>query len=72
MAITEHDRVTLNVTECAARLGISRGLCYRLLREGRLPMLRLGRRLLVPRKALEDMLAVNEKQALQETARPRE
>ena len=49
--------LTLTITEVAAQLRISRGLAYSLAREGKLPTLRLGRRLLVPRKALEDLLS---------------
>lgn len=49
-------RVTLNVQEVCRALGISRGLCYEMLRSGRLPCIRLGKRFLVPKKALEKML----------------
>ena len=44
--------LTLTVDEAAAMLGISRGLAYELVRQGRLPSVRLGRRILVPRAAL--------------------
>lgn len=40
-------------------LGISRGLCYRLVQEGQIPSVRLGRRILVPVKALYAMLDGN-------------
>ena len=53
----EADRLTLTVEEAAHLLGISRGLAYELARLGQLPVVRLGRRLLVPRAALENMLA---------------
>ena len=46
----------LTVEEVAAILRISRGLAYEMVRIGRLPSIRLGRRLLVPRSALERML----------------
>ena len=52
----EADRLTLSVGEAAHLLGISRGLAYELARSGRLPALRFGRRLLIPRAALERML----------------
>ena len=52
----EADRLTLSVEEAAHLLGISRGLAYELARSGRLPALRFGRRLLIPRAALEKML----------------
>jgi excisionase family DNA binding protein len=47
---------TVGVSEAARRLGISRGVAYRLANEGRLPCLRLGKRLVVPKVALERML----------------
>ena len=50
------DRVVLSVEETAALLRISRGLAYEMVRTGRLPSIKLGRRLLVPRPALERML----------------
>ena len=52
----ETDRLTLTVEEAAHLLGISRGLAYELARSGKLPVIRLGRRLLIPRIALERML----------------
>lgn len=50
------DKATISVPETAKLLGISRNLAYELARTGRLPTLRLGRRLLVPRVALEELL----------------
>ena len=49
--------LTLKVGEAAKLLGISRGLAYQLAREGKLPVIRLGRRMLVPKKALEMLLS---------------
>jgi excisionase family DNA binding protein len=49
-------RLTLSVAEAGELLGISRGLAYELVRKGKLPSLRLGRRLVVPRAALQAML----------------
>ena len=51
------ERVTLTVPETARVLGISRGLCYEMIREGSIPSLRLGRRIVVPMRALETLLA---------------
>jgi excisionase family DNA binding protein len=45
-------RLVVSVTEAAELLGISRGLAYELARDGQLPSLRLGRRLVAPRAAL--------------------
>lgn len=50
-------RLTLTVEEAAVLLGISRGLAYELVRRGEIPALRLGRRVVVPVRALEAMLA---------------
>lgn len=54
---TTKDKLVLTVTEAAEVLGISRGLAYELVRMGAIPSLRLGRRLLVPRVRLEELLA---------------
>lgn len=49
-------RLVLSVTEAAEVLGISRTFAYELARGGQLPVLHLGRRLLVPRAALVSWL----------------
>lgn len=46
----------LTVEEAAGMLRISRGLAYEMVRTGRLPSIRLGRRIVVPRPALQKML----------------
>ena len=51
------ERLCLSVPETAKILGISRGLAYELARSGELPVIRLGRRLLVPMASLKLMLA---------------
>ncbi len=50
------ERATLSVIEAAKVLGIGRQLAYELARQGRIPTLKLGRRLVVPRLALLKML----------------
>lgn len=50
------NRLTLSVEEAAALLGISRALAYELIARGELPSLRLGRRIVVPRRALEQLV----------------
>ena len=47
---------TLTVDEAAKLLGISRNLAYELVRLGQIPSVRLGRRIVVPRAALERLL----------------
>ena len=51
------ERLTLTIVEAAAVLGIGRNTCYELARTGRLPILRLGKRIVVPKEALERLLA---------------
>jgi len=53
---SDRERLCLSVPEASRMLGISRGLGYELARCGKLPVIRFGRRLLVPRVALERML----------------
>lgn len=45
----------LSVAELAAEVGISDMSLYRLIRAGELPAVRLGRRLFVPAKVLDEM-----------------
>jgi excisionase family DNA binding protein len=54
--MTMLQRLTYTVEEAGDLLGISRGSAYNLVRTGQIPALRMGRRLLVPRVALEDIL----------------
>jgi len=49
-------RLCVTVPEAAAMLGISRNFAYQLVREGKLPSIRFGKRILIPRVALEKML----------------
>lgn len=51
--------LVMTVEEAAEVLGISRGLAYELVRRGELPALRLGRRLVVPRRRLIAMIEGN-------------
>ena len=51
------ERQTLAVEEAAAVLGIGRNSAYQAITSGELPVLRIGRRLLVPRAALDRLLA---------------
>lgn len=51
------ERLCLSVPEAAALLGVSRNLAYQMARQGQLPVIKFGRRLLVPKAALEKMLS---------------
>ncbi len=53
-------RQTLTVEEAAEVLGIGRNSAYEAIRRGEIPALRLGRRLVVPRRALERLLWDND------------
>ncbi len=52
-------RATATLTEVAALLGVGRSTAYELAQAGKLPVpvIRLGRRLVVPRAALDRLLA---------------
>lgn len=52
---------TLNIEEAARRLGIARGSAYAAAKENRfpVPVIRIGRRVLVSRAAIEELVAGN-------------
>jgi excisionase family DNA binding protein len=54
------EKLTITVEQAGELLGISRALAYEMARTGKLPVLRFGRRLVVPKKAMEDMLGHSE------------
>jgi excisionase family DNA binding protein len=54
----ETERLTMTVSEAAEVLGISRAFAYELVGRGEIPVVRFGRRVIVPRKALEKLLEV--------------
>ncbi len=49
--------LTVTVSEAAVALGISRSTAYECVRTGQLRAVRLGRRLVVPRDAITELLA---------------
>lgn len=53
----DRDEVVLEVPEVARRLRISRSFAYELIKTGQLPGMRLGRRVLVPAKMLDEFIA---------------
>jgi excisionase family DNA binding protein len=63
--------MTLTVTEAAEALGISRASAYEAARTGALPVLRFGRRLLVPRAAFDRLLETGQLARPNEAAGPR-
>lgn len=65
----EQENLTMTVEEAAAALKISRGLAYEAARDGRIPTIRIGRRLLVSRRALEKLLEEPQSLNLTETGK---
>jgi excisionase family DNA binding protein len=56
-AVTESPgRLTWTVEEAAAALGVSRAFAYDAVRRGEIPAIKIGRRILVPRSALRQLL----------------
>ena len=49
-------RLTLTVEEAGQVLGVSRGYAYELVRQGALPCMRLGRRIVIPVRALDALI----------------
>lgn len=51
------ERLTLNIAECAVLLGISKNSCYLAVKTGQIVSIKIGSRILIPKAALEKMLA---------------
>jgi excisionase family DNA binding protein len=52
------ERVTMTIEETAAKLGISLCNAYTLANSGKLPTIRLGHRLLVPKHAFDKLIGL--------------
>ena len=63
--LNEKQRATLDLQEVAKRLGISRGTAYAAAARGELPTIRIGKRILVPRAALDSLLGESRKEQTQ-------
>jgi excisionase family DNA binding protein len=50
------ERLTYSVEEAATVLGISRAFAYEAVQRGDIPHLRIGRRILIPRSALQRLV----------------
>ena len=57
--IADSDRLVLTVAEAGKLLGISRAFAYELVARGDLPVVRLGRRRLVPKRALYELVGMD-------------
>lgn len=53
----EAEELVLSVEEAGKRLKLSRPSAYLAVKRGQIPVIRMGRRVLVPKAALERMLA---------------
>jgi excisionase family DNA binding protein len=56
----ENDKLTLTVEETAKCLGIGRNSAYEAVARGEIPVIKVGKRLLVPKAALEKLLNCNQ------------
>jgi len=56
----ENDKLTLTVDETAKILGVGRNSAYEAIARGEIPVIRVGKRLLVPKAALEKLLSGNQ------------
>ncbi len=63
MVGTTTERLLLTVEEAARCLGIGRTLAWQLVRQGELPVVRLGRCVRVPAQALQEWIARQVKEA---------
>ena len=52
----DNKKLTITVDECAKLLGISRGLCFQMVHENKIPHLRFNKRILIPKWAIEHLL----------------
>ena len=54
---TAAEKLIYTVPQAGELLGISRGLAYQLAKEGKIPVIKLGKRLVVPKLALQKLLS---------------
>lgn len=55
------EKLTYSIPEAAETLGISKSYAYELVKQGRLPVLEIGRRKVVPKDFLEEWIQKNVK-----------
>jgi excisionase family DNA binding protein len=58
--MTASERLVWSVEEAGRLLGISRAYAYELVARGELPHVRLGRRVVVPKHAIQALLATDD------------
>jgi len=54
--VGEEQRLCISVPEAARMLGVSRNFCYELVKQKQIPVIRFGKRILIPKIALEKLL----------------
>jgi excisionase family DNA binding protein len=66
---TTDERRTLTVEQAARELGIGRTLAFQMARDGRLPVIRFGRRVLVARSTIERLLSCDSQTGIDDPQR---
>lgn len=56
-SIVPEERKTITIAEAAKALGVGRNQAYEAAHRGEIPIIKIGKRLLVPRAAFERMIA---------------
>ncbi len=56
MALQQNEQLILTVEEVAQKLRIGRSLAWRLVQEGQIPSVRLGRLVRIPQRELDDWI----------------
>jgi DNA binding domain, excisionase family len=56
------EKMTMTVNEMAMALGIGKNVAYELIKKGRVPALKIGRQIRIPKKSFDDWL-IGEAQA---------
>ena len=64
----KRERLTVTVEECAALLGISRASAYQGIERNEIPHIRIGRRIIISRIALDKLLHGSIRRANEEEA----
>lgn len=54
--MSNYEKATLSVEETAKYLNIGRSLCYRMIKENKIPHLKFASRIVVPKVKLDEML----------------
>lgn len=54
---TDMEKLTLNASEAAVRLGVSLPSLYQAIKKNEVPVIRIGHRVLIPISALKEYLA---------------